>query len=192
MSKLEIADNLKISFEPVGIVNSDFWKKPNVINPQGFYDLVGSEGDDAMNIAEYFNSGHQRDHFWRAFQEYLNTLYIGANGECPALETLKKFSIQQGIFTHREMIQLLDDLQGFRHHLNYVKEKQLDRKFPFDNEDTVERMKAKFSESYTKKISICDTLIKITLKCIKNFNSFDDEHEQYHGNESVPLHQNDV
>ena len=36
MSELEIAENLKISFEPVGIVDSKFWKNNNVINPTRF------------------------------------------------------------------------------------------------------------------------------------------------------------
>ena len=191
MSELEIAENLKISFEPVGIVDSKFWKNNNVINPQGFYDLVGAEGDHAVNIAEYFNSGNHRDAFWRSFQDYLGTLYIGKNGECHSLEILRKFSTQRGIFTHREMVHLLDDLQGFRHHLSYVKDKQLERNFPFDDQQIVDETREQFRKQYTKRISVCDSLIKITMKCIKNFNSFDEEHESYHGNTTPPLPQND-
>jgi hypothetical protein len=195
---IEINKKLSVRFEPVGVVRNEYFGDNSPMALTG--DFLALQSDSEYNeeqsiaLSKYFVHGSVRDDFQKKFSHYLGMMYMGVNNHDPAqrsVEILKRFHKNGGIFTQQEMVQLLDDLQGFNQHLNHVLKSQLVRKIADDNEARVEEYKAKFENTYVEYIHICNMLIKLVMKCIKNFNLSVDFDDEYHGDDIVPLAQNE-
>ncbi|OUV76421.1 MAG: hypothetical protein CBC83_00600 [Flavobacteriales bacterium TMED123] len=188
MSKtLEINDKFKISFEPVGIVHTKYRPGDVLLDPNDFASLATESSEPLNHIAKYFANHEARLKYDNKFNDYLSLMYISK--ECSSLDYLKKFSTNTAPFTQSQMVQLLDDLQGFRQHCNHLLEGQLSRKIVTEDPNRVDQIKGTFETRMQEYLYVTSGLINLVLKCLKNFNLSEEFDDEYHGNTTPPLPQ---
>ena len=105
------------------------------------------------------------------------------------MDYLKKFSTNTAPFTQAQMVQLLDDLQGFRQHCNHLLQGQLSRKIVTEDPNRVDQIKGTFEARMQEYLNVTSGLINLVLKCLKNFNLSEEFDDEYHGNTTPPLPQ---
>jgi len=192
---VEVNEKLRVSFEPVAIVHNKYRASNVMLDANEFNELVSEEeqhqGNDVkVAIAKYFSHHNERERFDKQFQDYLDLMYV--SGSLPSdvsasKEFLKKLHLDTSIFTHEQMVHLLDDLQGFRQHCEHLIRSQMSRNIMSGTPKNIESHKRRFEKSMMEFIWMANGLINLVMKCIKNFNLSEEFLDEYHGNDVPPL-----